>query len=368
MNSKLDLLKGKLAEINDENNMVFMEVCGTHTVSIFRTGLRSILPKNINLLSGPGCPVCVTDQRDIDSIISFFEISNEKITIATYGDMMRVPGSIIGKNISRKSSLADLRGSGADIRVITSAIQCIDIAESNNNQVIFLGVGFETTAPATAVLIKEAARRGINNLSVYSVHKTIPSALRALASNEMNGSINLDGFLLPGNVSVLIGEKPYQFIPEEYKKACVIAGFDAESILAAIIELARQTKFKDHSVKNLYREAVKAEGNTHAMKITYEIFEPCDSEWRGLGIIKDSGLCIREEFHEYDAVKRFSIKKAEAQITSCECGKVLLGAITPPECKLFGNACTPITPVGACMVSGEGTCGAWFRWNRNFLQ
>ena len=362
MSSSIDFLKAKLAEYADEK-MTFMEVCGTHTVSIFKSGLRSILPQNINLLSGPGCPVCVTDQRDIDSIISIFENSDEKITIATYGDMMRVPGSI--SNSKKRSSLADLRGGGADVRVVTSAIQCIDIAESANNQVIFLGVGFETTAPATAILIKEAAARNIKNLSVYSVHKTIPRALRALASNEI-GAVNLDGFLLPGNVSVLIGERPYRFIPEEYNKACVIAGFEAEPILAAIVELARQTKFKTPEVVNYYKEAVSADGNRHAMKLTYEVFLARDSEWRGLGEIKASGLGIREEFQDYDAEVRFSIIKTEAQVTGCECGKVLLGIITPPECKLFGGACTPTSPVGACMVSGEGTCGAWYRWNVNY--
>ncbi|MCL1940664.1 MAG: hydrogenase formation protein HypD [Synergistaceae bacterium] len=360
MNSRIDFLKDKLAGLADEK-MTFMEVCGTHTVSIFRTGLRSLLPRNINLLSGPGCPVCVTDQRDIDSMISVFENAPEKITIATYGDMMRVPGSIS----RRKSSLADLRGGGADVRVVTSAIQCIDIAEGVNNQVIFLGVGFETTAPATAVLIKEAAKRNVKNLSVYSVHKTIPRALRALASNMIEGSVNLDGFILPGNVSVLIGENPYKFIPDEYKKSCVIAGFEAEPILAAIAELARQTKLKTPEVVNFYKEAVNADGNPRAMKIVHEVFEECDSEWRGLGEIKNSGLGIREEFQDFDAVKRFSIAKGEAQVTGCECGKVLLGVITPPECKLFGSACTPTSPVGACMVSGEGTCGAWFRWNKD---
>jgi hydrogenase expression/formation protein HypD len=282
--------------------------------------------------------------------------------------MMRVPGSITGKDSRRRSSLADLRGAGADVRVVTSAIQCIDIAENTNNQVIFLGVGFETTAPATAVLIKEAAKREIKNLSVYSVHKTIPRALKALASNEIGGSVNLDGFLLPGHVSVLIGESPYRFIAEEYKKACVIAGFDAEAILSAIVELAMQTKLKRPEVRNFYKEAVNPDGNPHAMKMTYEVFEPCDSEWRGLGMIENSGLSIRGEFQDYDAEKRFSIKKVEAQITGCECGKVLLGVITPPECKLFGSSCTPASPVGACMVSGEGTCGAWFRWNKSYLQ
>ena len=369
LNNKIDLLKEKLTEIAADEKMTFMEVCGTHTVSIFRSGLRSILPLNISLLSGPGCPVCVTDQKDIDAIISLFENTTEKITIAAYGDMMRVPGSITGKNNKGKSSLSALRGGGADVRVITSAIQCIDIAESTNNQVIFFGVGFETTAPATAVLIKEAAGRSIKNLSVYSVHKTIPNALRVLAApGEIGGTVRLDGFLLPGNVSVLIGEKPYQFIAEEYKKACVIAGFDALSILSAIVELTRQTKFKAPEVKNFYKEAVNADGNPHAMKITREVFEPCDSEWRGIGKIVNSGLGIRAEFQDYDAEKRFSIKKTDAQVTGCECGKVLLGIITPPECKLFGSACTPAFPVGACMVSGEGTCGAWFRWNRNYLQ
>jgi len=364
IHNKIALLKEKLAELADEK-MTFMEVCGTHTVSVFKIGLRFILPRNINLLSGPGCPVCVTDQKDIDAIISLFENAFEKITIATYGDMMRVPGSISGKDGRKKSSLADLRGGGADVRVVTSAIQCIDIAESVNNQVIFFGVGFETTSPATAVLIKESARRNIKNLSVYSVHKTVPCALRVLAAS---GETDLDGFLLPGNVSALIGERPYQFIADEYKKACVIAGFDAFPILSAIVELARQTKFRTPEVKNFYKEAVSADGNQHAMKVAYEVFEACDSEWRGLGVIENSGLAIREEFQDYDAEKRFSIVKVESQITGCECAKILLGVITPPECKLFGSVCTPASPVGACMVSGEGTCGAWFRWNKNYLQ
>ena len=362
-----ELLKRKLAGFADENKMVFMEVCGTHTVSIFRAGLRTILPDNISLLSGPGCPVCVTDQKDIDSIISILGNTPDKVTVATYGDMMRVPGSITDNNSRTKTSLADLRCGGADVRVITSAIQSIEIAGNTNNQVIFFGVGFETTAPATAILIMEAAKRNIKNLSVYSVHKTIPQALRMLASNK-TGAVNLDGFLLPGNVSVLIGEKPYKFLASEYKKACVIAGFDAISILAAIVELARQTKLKSPEIRNFYSEAVKSFGNQYAMKLLYEVFEPCDSEWRGLGVIENSGLRIRKEFQDYDAEKRFPVEKIEAQETGCECGKVLLGIITPPECKLFGSVCTLTSPVGACMVSGEGTCGAWFRWNRNIAR
>lgn len=347
MTDKILRLCEKLHELSDGRTMTFMEVCGTHTVAIFRSGLRSLLPPWIRLLSGPGCPVCVSAQSDIDAALY---LAREGKTIAVYGDMLRVPGS------NGNDSLSKLKGQGADVRVVTSAVQCIDIARKTANETVFLGVGFETTAPATAVLIKEAARLDIKNLSVYSMHKTIPEALVSLSS---------DGFILPGNVSVIIGEKPYEFLVNEYRRPSVIAGFEPEGILAAIAELVRQNLNGISELKNFYPEAVKREGNPQAVKTIYDVFSSCDSEWRGLGTIRNSGLEIKDRFQNFDAQRRFEIRKTEHVESSCECGKILTGKITPPECPLFGKACTPTTPVGACMVSGEGTCGAWYRWNRN---
>jgi hydrogenase expression/formation protein HypD len=330
--------------------LTFMEVCGTHTVSIFRSGLRSLLPPGLRLISGPGCPVCVTSQSEIDAGI---DLADRDCVIATYGDMTRVPGA--------SGSLLDRRTRGARVEIVTSAIQSLSLAQDNpKREVVFLGVGFETTTPAAAVTIKEAARRGIRNFSVLSLHKTVPPVLRALCSNP---DLKIDGFLLPGNVIVVAGEGQYYFLAR-LRKAAVAAGFEPEEIMAALYELSKQAASKDYKLRSYRLQDVPREGNAAARRVIGEVFETCDAVWRGLGLIKDSGLRIKEEYSRFDASKKFNIQYKENQETACQCGEVLSGLLTPPDCKLFGSVCTPLSPVGPCMVSGEGTCGAWYRFNR----
>lgn len=327
-----------------------MEVCGTHTVSIFRSGLRTLLPAGLRLLSGPGCPVCVTDQSEIEAVL---DLADKDCIIATYGDMTRVPGE--------SGSLLDRRARGARVEVVTSAIQSLSIAQKNpNSEVMFLGVGFETTSPATAVTIKEAYRRDIRNFSVLSLHKTVPPVLRALCARP---GLNIDGFLLPGNVIVISGEEQYAFLAK-LGKAAVAAGFEPEEIMAALTELSRQAACKDYKLCSYRLRDVPRGGNETARRVMDEVFETCGAVWRGLGLIEGSGLRIREEYLRFDAALKFDIEYKENKDTGCQCGEVLSGLLTPPECKLFGSACTPQSPVGPCMVSGEGTCGAWYRFNR----
>ncbi len=334
--------------------LTFMEVCGTHTVSIFRSGLRSLLPQNLRLLSGPGCPVCVTDQGEIDAAISLAE---KNCIVLTYGDMLRVPGS--------SGSLLDLKGKGARVQVVTSAIQSLRIAEENpDSEVVFLGVGFETTAPATAVTLKQASLRRANppdlsNFSVLCLHKTVPPVMRVLCSNP---ALNIDGFILPGNVTVITGLEDYRFLTEQLKKAASVAGFEPEEILASLVDLSRQAATGKFQLSAHRLMDAPKTGNPTALRILSEVFEPCDTSWRGLGLIPGSGYRIKEAYARWDAVKKFGLVPLPVQDNGCQCGEVLSGLITPPECKLYGTACTPLTPVGPCMVSGEGTCGAWYRY------
>jgi hydrogenase expression/formation protein HypD len=325
----------------------FMEVCGTHTVSIARYGLRSILPETIRLISGPGCPVCVTPTGDLDRAISLAGIPGA--AVATFGDMVRVPGS--------DSTLALERAAGKDVRVVYSPLDALRLAEENPGiKVIFLGVGFETTAPTVAATILEAKSRGLKNFFVFSAHKTVPLALRGLLDL---GEVQLDGFLLPGHVSAIIGSRPYKFLADEYRLACVIAGFEPVDILQAILMLVRQAKAGQSAVEIQYRRGVNATGNTKALEVMARVFEPADVEWRGLGPIPGTGLALREEFASFDAVRNFEIPvKASREAPGCRCGEVLRGIIRPAECPLFGRVCNPQNPVGPCMVSFEGSCAA----------
>ncbi|MDR2179094.1 MAG: hydrogenase formation protein HypD [Synergistaceae bacterium] len=333
--------------------LTFMEVCGTHTVSIFRSGLRSLLPDGLRLLSGPGCPVCVTDQSEIDMALALAE---KGCLVLTYGDMMRVPGS--------SGSLLDLKGRGARVEVVTSAIQSVDIARScPDSQVVFLGVGFETTAPATAVTLKQALLHDLPNFSVLSLHKTVPPILRALSSNP---ALNIDGFILPGNVTVVAGIEDYVFLTDELRKAAAVAGFQPEEILAALVDLSSQVASNRFCLRVFRARETPRGGNPVARKILWEVFEPCDTRWRGLGRVPASGCRIGRAYKRFDAAERFGLfglLPAPARDNGCRCGDVLSGLLTPPECELYGTACTPLTPVGPCMVSGEGTCGAWRRYH-----
>lgn len=334
--------------------VTFMEVCGTHTVELFRTGIRSLLPREIRLVSGPGCPVCVTDQTDIDAALFLARLPGT--TFTTYGDMLRVPGS--------RGSLLEARGEGADVRVVTSAAQALEWAcQIPSRKVVFCAVGFETTAPATAAVVREARRRHVNNFFVLSLHKRVPPALELLASTP---DLAVDGFLLPGHVGVILGEEPFRFLPERFGVACALAGFEAEDLASGIAELGRQVILGAWAVRSVYSRAVRPEGNLRARELLEEVFTPRRALWRGLGEVDASGLSLREDFATFDARRRFPLPSFAAEETACACGAVLTGRIDPPACPLFGTACTPASPVGPCMVSGEGSCAAHYRFGRGW--
>lgn len=333
-----------------------MEVCGTHTVSIFRSGIRSLLPSTLRLVSGPGCPVCVTDQGEIEAALALLD---QGAVVAAYGDMFKVP--------CEGGSLSSKRSRGLDARVVTSAMGVLPMAEElPGREVVFLAAGFETTAPATAALIEEAARRGINNLSILSFHKRTPPAVELLASDP---DLRLSGFLLPGHVCVVLGHGPFRFLPEKYGLPGVIAGFEPDQILLGLAEVVRQCETGSPALRSVYGRAVRKEGNLKALELMEKVFEHRDTAWRGIGVIPDSGLALRKEYGTFDAEKKFSLTlKAGTPPPGCRCGEVLMGRITPPDCPLFRKTCTPGSPVGPCMVSGEGTCGAYFRFHREERQ
>lgn len=331
--------------------MKLMEVCGTHTVSIARNGLRELMPPSVKLLSGPGCPVCVTANADIDRAIEIGRISD--VVLATFGDMVKVPGSY--------SSLAQEKADGRDVRVVYSPLYAISLAQSMpDKQVVFLGVGFETTAPAVAAAMKSAKRQGVKNFSVLSMHKTVPAALEALVNDP---EVGIDGFILPGHVSAVIGPEPYRFLASRYGVPGVIAGFEPVDILQAVLMLARQVSEGRSEIEVAYLRGVGADGNPAACDLMAEVFEPTDSEWRGIGVIPGSGLAIRDSFAGFDAARRFQVFSPPVrQPSACRCGEVLRGVKLPNECPMFGKGCTPEHPVGPCMVSTEGSCAAYYRY------
>ena len=344
----------KIFELSEgKKNLRFMEVCGTHTVSIFRAGIRQILPKNIELVSGPGCPVCVTEDFFIDKAIAYAK--NPENIIVTFGDMLKVPGS--------QKNLAEIQAEGAEIKIIYSPLDCLEIAKKNpHKKIIFLAVGFETTAPTAAATILAAKSQGIKNLFFLSAQKLVPPALKMLLNDD---KVKVDGFLLPGHVAVVTGIKIFDFL-SDYKIPSVVAGFLAEEILLAIINLLTQIDEKNFKVANEYKSVVQAEGNLSAQKILSEVYEPVDANWRGLGEIKNSGLKVRENFSEFDAEKILPVEVEKiTKKTACRCGEVLRGIISPPECPLFGKKCQPLHAVGPCMVSVEGVCAAWFKYRGN---
>lgn len=333
--------------------MRFMEICGTHTVAIFRAGLRQLLPPWIELISGPGCPVCVTANEDIDRAIWLARQAG--VIVTTFGDLIRVPGS--------DSSLQKERSRGADIRIVYSTFDALQLARDNpQRQVVFLGIGFETTAPTIAAAVKQASREGLENFSVFSAHKLLPPAMRALLDS---GDLRLDGFLCPGHVSTVIGASPYEEVASQYKIPCVVTGFEPLDLLQGISMLTDQVASGQCGVLNQYRRAVNWEGNPVARALIDEIFTPADTTWRGLGLIPLSGLRVRDEWSRHDAAMRFSMPTIEVrEHPGCKCGEVLRGTITPPQCGLFRKACDPEHPMGPCMVSSEGTCGAYYRYHR----
>ncbi len=332
--------------------ITIMEVCGTHTVSIFRSGIRSILPEQVKLLSGPGCPVCVTDQGYIDAMMQLAD--RDDCLIATYGDMIRVPGS---------NGSLETRASRGNVRVVLSSEDALQLAhERPDKTVVFIAVGFETTAPATAVVVKEAAAEGIENFYILSGHKLVLPAMRALLGG-MNDRV--DAFLCPGHVSVIIGSGAFAEIVTNYGRPCVVAGFEPVQIVEALAEICRQLAVGKAELKSLYGAVVTEKGNVAAQRIIEECFASADGYWRGLGKIENSTLALREQYRRFDAFQRLGLEDGPGKENpGCRCGEVLCGLIEPIECPLFGTRCTPQKPIGPCMVSSEGTCAAWFKYGR----
>jgi hydrogenase expression/formation protein HypD len=349
-----DIAQGLVAKIkaNSKRKIRLMEVCGTHTVSIFRSGIRSVLPETITLLSGPGCPVCVTDQQEIDAFVALARVENA--ILATFGDLMRVPGTV--------SSLQKEKAEGRDIRVVYSTMDAIDLAvKYPHREVIFPGVGFETTAPTIAAAIKTAQQTKLMNFSVYAAHKTVPPALQALMSSEL---VAIDGFILPGHVSLVIGTSAYEPFFQTHHTPSVVAGFEPADILQAIWILVEQIENRMPQLSNAYGRAVTPEGNEKARALLDEVFEPADVAWRGIGVIPQSGLVIRDHFAAFDAGKKFDLDlPAPVTPNGCACGAILTGAKIPLDCSLYKTRCTPMDPVGPCMVSSEGTCAAYYRYH-----
>ncbi|MFO7818190.1 MAG: hydrogenase formation protein HypD [Desulfovibrionales bacterium] len=343
----LDKIRGEVGE-----RMKFMEVCGTHTVSIFQSGIRDILPEKVIHLSGPGCPVCVTHEREV---AAFLELAAKNVTIATFGDLMRVPGP---KGMNLKKAQAE----GARIKVVYSPFDALNFAKEHpDEKVIFLGIGFETTAPTVAATINLAREMDVNNLFVLSFHKLVPPALEVLVQD---GGIDLDAFLLPGHVSTIIGKAPYEFLARDYAIPSVIGGFDPLDILRALLEMIRQQNRGEAKVVNCYKRAVGDDGNPNARRMMDEVFVVKDALWRGLGTIPKSGLGIAENFAQFDARREFDLKLPDVSpIPGCRCGDVLKGKLNPDECPLFAKACTPANPVGPCMVSTEGSCAAYYKYS-----
>lgn len=336
-----------------DQEIKIMEVCGTHTHSIAKSGIKQLLPKNVSLISGPGCPVCVTPTGRIDD---FLNLSlKEDLIITTYGDMIRVPGSIRGFDLRQTKAL------GADVRMVYSPMDAVEIAiNTPNKQVVFLGVGFETTAPGTAMAIESAKEQNINNFSVFSMLKTVEPALRALINSS---GFDIDGFLCPGHVATIIGANNFYFLPDEFLKPSVISGFEPEDILTSLIMLLTQIVKNEPKLENEYLRGVRNEGNQSAKDEIEKIFCKCDSEWRGLGLIPMSGLSIRNEYSDFDAAVRYDLGNLKSEEPKgCKCGEIIMGKRSPIDCPLFSEICTPDDPVGPCMVSSEGACAAAYKY------
>jgi hydrogenase expression/formation protein HypD len=347
------LCKTLLARIHAEldGELRFMEVCGTHTVSIFRSGVRSLLSDKVVHLSGPGCPVCVTHDSEV---AAFLELAGKNAIITTFGDLMRVPGP-------EKKTLKSAQAEGARVKVVYSPFDALKIAQDNpHDKVVFLGVGFETTAPAIAATVKVAREQGITNFSVLCFHKLVPPALDALVGDP---ELQVQAFLLPGHVSAIIGVEPYRFLASKHGLPAVVAGFEPVDILQALYMFVAMRNEGKIEVVNAYTRVVSDGGNPKAMSVMNEIFSPCDALWRGIGLIPGSGLTIRDEFADYDAMRVFDMQLHDVpEIKGCRCGDVLKGKMSPEKCPLFGKACTPASPVGPCMVSTEGSCAAYYKY------
>ncbi|HLP59729.1 MAG TPA: hydrogenase formation protein HypD [Candidatus Deferrimicrobium sp.] len=354
MSVKDDLLNeysDKLKHLVLDEKINIMEVCGTHTVQFFHTGVKDIFPSKLNLVDGPGCPVCVTTNDFLDRAI---EIARKyDVIICTFGDMMRVPSSY--------SSLQKEKADGIDIAIVYSPLDAVEIAKKNpDKEVIFLSVGFETTIPTEAFTVKKAHAENIKNFSLLSCNKLTPPAVAALLESK---EVNIDGFILPGHVSTITGVKGWRFMTEKYKKPCVITGFNTRDLVMGTMLLVNLIIKKEPKILNEYKEVVSEEGNIKAQEVMHEIFETADANWRGIGVIPGSGMKLKNAYAAFDAEKKFPVTMPPViEPKGCRCGEVLRGIISPPECPLFGKKCTPQTPVGACMVSTEGSCAAYYKY------
>lgn len=344
----------EITNISKGQKFKFMEVCGGHTHTIFKHGIEDILPENIELIHGPGCPVCVLPMGRIDDAIAIAK--TEGTIFTTFGDMMRVPGS--------QGSLLDAKAAGADVRFIYSPLDALKIARQNpKKEVVFFAIGFETTAPSTAVTLLQAKNEDIQNFSVFCNHVTIIPTIKAILDSP---DLRLDGFIGPGHVSMVIGLRTYQFIARDYQKPVVISGFEPLDIIQSILMLLKQYQTGKVVVENQYKRVVRPEGNLKSLEVMTQTMELRPYfEWRGLGFITHSALKIRSNFVQWDAEERFEVPGLQvADPKACQCGEVLKGVIKPWECKVFGTACTPETPIGSCMVSPEGACAAYFNYGR----
>ncbi len=331
----------------------FMEVCGGHTAAIHRFGIPSLLPPQIRLISGPGCPVCVTSASYIDALTTI--AAGRDMIVALFGDLMRVPGTHL--------TPGEARAAGSDIRVVLSAHEALQLARSNpERKVVFSAIGFETTAPGTAVTVMQAEREGTGNFFVLNAHKVMPPAMEAI----LRDGTHIDGFICPGHVAVITGSHAFDFIPQKYGLACVVTGFEPTDILTTVLMLVRQVNSSRPSVEIQYSRAVSAAGNARAQGYMKEVFVPYDTEWRGLGVIPASGLGIGERYRHFDAATAFPVRLPEARDPGgCICGDILRGKSTPPDCTLFAGVCTPDHPEGACMVSDEGSCNTFYKYHHH---
>jgi len=344
----------EIERIAEGRRFRIMEICGGHTHTIYRYGLHDVLPANIELVHGPGCPVCVLPMGKVDDAIAIAK--HDGVILATFGDMMRVPGS--------EGSLIDAQADGADVRMVYSPLDALKLAHQNpDRKVVFFAIGFETTAPSTAVTLLHAKRLGVRNFFVFCNHVLVVPAIKALLDSP---ETRLDGFIGPGHVTTVIGSKAWEFIPKDYGKGIVISGFEPLDMLQAIYMLVKQLIEGKPRVDVQYTRAVRPDGNTKAKEVMAQVFELRETfEWRGLGWIEKSALKLKPEFAEFDAELHFNLPRRQvADPKVCQCGEVLRGAILPWECKVFGTACTPEHPIGACMVSSEGACAAVYQYGR----
>lgn len=353
-----DIVLGLAARIGElaagrAEPMTFMEVCGTHTMAIYQYGLRTLLPPQVRLISGPGCPVCVTPNEYLDRAVALCRLPD--VIVATFGDMVRVPGST--------SSLQEERARGADIRIVYSPLDAVALAAANPaKRVVFLGVGFETTAPVIGGSILAAKKQGLANYFVLAAHKTMPRPMGVLSADP---ELKIDGYLCPAHVSTITGPEIYRFLAEEFHIPCVITGFEPADVMQGVEMLVRQVAAGESRVETQYSRVVRPEGNRRAQEVIREVFTPCDAPWRGIGVIPGSGLRIADPYAAFDAKKAIPVTVEETrEHAGCLCGEILKGKAAPADCPLFAGACTPESPVGACMVSSEGTCAAAYRYGQ----